>query len=145
MVVISTGSSLYRCPCLPGIGRFVNRSVGDINNIWVFRVDDDLTKIPAAAPQTLLIRYQLPACPGIVRAIQPANFCVYYGVQSFRICPRDRYPDTPLSFRRDSNFQRLPRITAVGRFKNAAARAIRGRVDTPWRSACIPKGGVDDL
>src|SRR5690348_3586268 len=55
MIIVAARRAFYRGESSAAVGRFICRSVTDINDIWIFGVDDSLRKIPAASPNALLV------------------------------------------------------------------------------------------
>src|SRR4029079_13841336 len=66
------------------------------------------------------------------------------GIKPFRIGRRDGDADPALALDGNAGVGFLPGQAAVGRFENAAARAVRRRIDAPRRTPRVPQHAVND-
>ncbi len=132
-------------PGLAAVVRAVRRGVQDVHAVGVRRIHGQLAEVPAAAPDALVARHLRPRRARVVGAVEPALLRVHDGVDAPAVGGRHGDADAPEALGRQPRRQRLPRRAAVGRLEDAAARAVRRRVDAPRRTPRVPERGVHDL
>ena len=65
MVVVAARGALDGSEGLAAVGRAIGRGVGDIDDVFVFRIDFDLGKVAAASPGSPFIADLMPILAGI--------------------------------------------------------------------------------
>src|SRR5207244_7365450 len=118
-----TRSALEGDEGLAAVRGAVGTGVGDVEDVFVFRIDLDLGEVVAASPQAPLAVDKAPAIAGVVGAIEAAGLGVDHGEDKFRVAAGDADADASQAFaRRGQAFgERSPGVAAVGGFVEAAA------------------------
>src|ERR1035438_5737323 len=117
VVVVASGSTFYGGEIFPPIGRTIGRGVGDINLIFISRIDAHAAKIIAAPVDTLLVVHLLPAFAGVVGAVDAAAlFRIDPGIHAVGVAWRYRGANAADAFGlAGQSFGELaPVIAAVG-------------------------------
>src|SRR5438874_5814830 len=146
VIVVAAWRSLERLAGgFPAVARAIDAGVRDVDEIGIFRIDDDLAEVPAAAPDALVARGFGPRRAGIVGPEQAAVLCVDDRIDARATGRRDGDADAADGVGRQPARQLLPVRAAVGRLVHAAARPVGRRVDAPRRTTRVPQRGVDGL
>ncbi len=66
VVVVAAGRAFDWRPCLPGVAGPVDRRIHHIDHVRILRIDSDFLEIPAAIPETLVVREPGPGRAGVV-------------------------------------------------------------------------------
>src|SRR5262249_36252137 len=69
VIVVSTGRAFDGGKCLARVSGSVGGSIGDINNVFDFRVDFDFGEIVSSPPESAFVVNSLPTLAGIIGAI----------------------------------------------------------------------------
>ena len=146
MVVVATRRSLERlAEGLAAVARSIDAGVRRVHEVGILRIDDDLAKVPAASPDARISRRLHERRARIVRSVQTAILCIDDRVDPPRIRRRDRDADASEPFGRQAVSQLIPDRAAVRGFVEAAAGAVRRRINAPRWTPRIPERGVDRL
>src|SRR5438034_7208025 len=145
MIIIAARRAFDRGPLLAAISRSIDGRVRHVNGISVLRIGGDFLEVPAAIPQSFIAGKPGPGCARIFLVEDAALLRIDGGINPIVINRRDRDADPSAPFDRNSLIDFIPRRAAVSRFEDTAARAIRRRIDEPWRSPHVPQRRVNDL
>src|SRR2546422_557171 len=85
VTVFAAGLTFDGREALPAIARAIERSVGHINCVGIFRVHGDVGKIPAASPDPRFAVGPPPVRPGVVGAVEPAFPGVHDQINPLRV------------------------------------------------------------
>src|SRR5713101_8818487 len=129
------------------------RSVGLVNLVFVFRIDDQVREVERTPDHGLAAIELLPGRAGIIGAIKRILGWLGFdeGVDDVRLRLRDSHRHATPSLARQSLGARdfVPGRAAVGRLpESAAARGVRSlaaRSERPSSAAEIPEAGIDGL
>ena len=146
VIVVAARRALERLERLTGVGRLVQRRVARVDDVGVAGVDGDSGEVPAALPDAPVRAREPPANAGVVGRVQAAGLRVDrvdHCIDAPADARSERESDAAELLRREALGDRLPRVAAVRRAVEAAARAVRGRIDVPGRPARLPQRGED--
>src|SRR5712692_10216618 len=85
MIIVAAGRAFDGREALPAIARTIERSVGHINCVGIFRVHGNVGKIPAASPDARIAVGPPPVRSGVVGAVEPAFPGVHDQINPLRV------------------------------------------------------------
>ena len=150
LVIVAAGSAFESDKCLSAVGGFPRRGVRDVKPIRIVRRDSDAHSARAAAADAAVGVYQLPRFAGILGAVDAGIFSgLHGGVNDVRPAARNGDADAAdvIIGCRKSFGERMPSISAIGGFEEAAAGSDKGfaAANFPWRHTRSPQRGVNCL
>ena len=146
VIVVAAGRALERLERLTAIGRPVQRRVARVDDVGVAGVDRHAGEVPAALPDAPISTSRAASerpRRRTRRGRRPSRPRVDHCIDASAHTRGEREPDAAELLRGEAPGDRLPRVAAVRRAVETAARAVRRRVDVPGRPACLPERGED--
>src|SRR6266481_215029 len=113
MIIVATRRALDRGPGPTQVCRSIDRSVGNVNQVGIFRIDCNLFKVPTAVPNTLVARSLDPFSAGIIGNKEAALFGIDDGVHAIMIRRRHGDSDMTATLERDAFGNFFPARAAV--------------------------------
>ena len=145
VVVVAARRALDREKRLAPVGRPVQGHVAGVDRVRVLRVHRHPAEVPAALPDPPVRARARPGRTAVGRGVQAALFRVHERVHAARLARGKRDSDSAELLRGKASGDRLPRVAAVDRAVEPAARPVRGRVGVPGRPPRLPERGQDRL
>src|SRR6266571_2432198 len=145
MIIVAARRAFDRRPRLASVHRSINGRVRDIDDVWVFRIDCDLTEVPATSPDAIVARRFAPGSACVVGTIKTTGLRIDDCVDAIAIRGRDCDSYAPLSLGGNAVHEWLPVVAAVRGFKDPPAGSVRRRIDAPRWTTSVPQSRIDHL
>ena len=139
LVIVAVRGGQLREP-YTAIDRLHHRRVHHVHEVGVGRIGRDVHVVPRTALDQPVVAREPPALAGVVRPIEAALLRLHDRVDAVRVRRGHRDADLPHEGRQPLG-QPGPRIAAVGRLPDAAARAAAAHL--PGQPLVIPERGVE--
>src|SRR5581483_11586921 len=141
-VVVVTVRRAHRCEGLAAVLRLPHRGVEHVERAGVLGIGEDVRVVPGALDEVAVAVDQAEAAAAVVAAVDaPLLLVLDERPDAVRARRRDREPDAPQRAGGQALGERPPRIAAVDRLVDAAARAAGDH--RPRLAQRLPHRGVE--